>query len=62
MQNYVIRAVTLHSGWKSIMRVGAIDCAQDENVPVICHYIFISLCFINYKRNDCFHISDLSGL
>ena len=38
MQNYVIQAVSLHSGWKSMMRVGAIDCAQDENVPVIYHY------------------------
>ena len=39
MQNYAIQAVSLHSGWKSMMRVGAIDCAQDENVPVICHYL-----------------------
>ena len=37
MQNYAIQAVSLHSGWKSMMRVGAIDCAQDENVPVIQH-------------------------
>ena len=29
---------TLSLGWKSIMKVGAIDCAQDQNVPICRDY------------------------